>query len=296
MARLLPLLLLPLANGVAEELSRSCQTSVDRPDGQCAGLGPVDAVVGAPVGAAQSQAECWSWRRLVTDIWLFAPLCLVLLVGFRFLPPEVAASMDAAVGFMQPYEGTLVEGEELENLRAFVDAQCRPHADRYGFALELRSAYRVHKPEMERRLEEFQSSLRTEGKPSNQQRMFHGTTASAARAILSTGFALPRRAGMFGKGIYFADCPLKSWQYCRWYGPMLVCDVELGTSKIQRTSKSNMEPERDFQRGWLMRMLGNCNYDSVTARSCVRVPEYVIYRPEQVVPRYVLVLKQKEKA
>ena len=62
-------------------------------------------------------------------------------------------------------------------------------------------------------------------------------------AILADGFRLPSHAGMFGRGIYFADTPLKSLQYtggtfgCVGGGRryMLVCDVELG-NPLETTS------------------------------------------------------------
>lgn len=84
------------------------------------------------------------------DLWLLGPLCLLLVVGWRHLPQEV----------LRLYEGEPVEGEELEGLRAFVDERCRAHAERYHFKLELRSAYRLQNEGLERRFEEFQTSLR----------------------------------------------------------------------------------------------------------------------------------------
>ena len=63
----------------------------------------------------------------------------------------------------------------------------------------------------------------------SQSRLFQ--RRDSARAILDEGFRLPPHAGMYGRGIYFADCPLKSLQYAGWgigWRYMLICEVELG--------------------------------------------------------------------
>merc|ERR1719412_1902660 len=67
----------------------------------------------------------------------------------------------------------------------------------------------------------------------NIRRLYHGTSAAAAKEIIAEGFQLPTGAGMFGRGIYFADTPLKSWQYSSKTGWdwILVCDVILGRQK-----------------------------------------------------------------
>ena len=42
------------------------------------------------------------------------------------------------------------------------------------------------------------------------------------------GFQLPSNAGMYGKGVYFAECPTKSSHYSKGSDLMLLCDVQLG--------------------------------------------------------------------
>jgi len=124
--------------------------------------------------------------------------------------------------------------------------------------------------------------------------LFHGTALENALSIAQRGFQLPKHGGMFGKGIYFADCPLKSWQYVGCPGLMLACDVELGNTRVKRTA--GCDPNRDLKRSWAAKLVGARSYDSLTAADgllgCVRVPEYVVYRPEQALPRYVLQLKK----
>jgi len=92
--------------------------------------------------------------------------------------------------------------------------------------------------------------------------MFHGTDASSAESIATTGFRLPARPGMFGRGVYFARCPLKSIQYSKEPGKwfkfkktaqdmvtgvggatgnhrvMLVCDVYLGRQRTERNGRN----------------------------------------------------------
>jgi len=129
---------------------------------------------------------------------------------------------------------------------------------------------------------------------------------------------------MFGNGIYFADTPLKSWQYSKskyfglpaahffWMvlllplsllccspllvrrllvdGPslMLLSRVELGATKVKLkadTSETGHGPKSDQI------------YHSITAlpRECggaLRVPEYIIYNPRQAQVEYILEFKE----
>ncbi len=77
----------------------------------------------------------------------------------------------------------------------------------------LAPASQVSSPPLEEAFAALQHDFRSRGKPSNVKRLFHGTRRESARAIVHGGFCLPPRGGMYGRGIYFADCPLKSLQY-----------------------------------------------------------------------------------
>merc|ERR1712029_447709 len=106
---------------------------------------------------------------------------------------------------------------------------------------------------------------------------------------------------MFGKGIYLAGCPLKSWQYTEgakeggtshtdWAahprtGYILMCWVELGRSKHEKKSCSHLTraPHRTF-REW---QRGEDRYTSVVgddyrAGGVLRVPEFVVYEPTRI--------------
>merc|ERR1712176_1026463 len=113
----------------------------------------------------------------------------------------------------------------------------------------------------------------------NCQRLFHGTSLNAIRAITSNGFQLPWHHGMFGRGVYFAGTPQKSWQYCkglRCY--MLVCDVALGRTLEKKTSDVCFK-------------IQNTDFDSVTGLArpdgVLNATEYVIYDTDQVWPIFL---------
>jgi len=73
----------------------------------------------------------------------------------------------------------------------------------------------------------------------------------------------------------------------------LVCLVELGKTKIQR--KANHEAEASMKSSCFMGMLGVKSFDSITApalpHGSVRVPEYTVFKPSQVLPQYLLCVR-----
>ena len=77
---------------------------------------------------------------------------------------------------------------------------------------------------------------------------------------------------------------------------MLLCDVALGNTLVSHVTKPALDPAVDFQRGWLPRLCGMRSFDSLTAtdrfKGALRAPEYVVYSSEQVLPRYVLVVRK----
>merc|ERR1712113_1038031 len=119
-----------------------------------------------------------------------------------------------------------------------------------------------------------------------------------ARAIISNGFRLPKKSGMFGKGIYFAQTPLKSWQYSQVSDHetqfMLVCDVALG---LETEMKDAGVPPRKIKLINSVRCQwpSSIDCDSVTGLSrdqggSLRVQEHVVYNPDQALPIYLLEL------
>mmetsp|Transcript_99496 Transcript_99496/g.197158 ORF Transcript_99496/g.197158 Transcript_99496/m.197158 type:complete len:314 (+) Transcript_99496:82-1023(+) len=182
---------------------------------------------------------------------------------------------------------------------------CELNKARYGFDLEVARVFVIRNEEIDMRFERGMKTLRT--KAPNVKELYHGTSRAHAKAIISHGFRLPSRAGMFGKGIYFAGTPLKSWQYSmkgesqssssKHY--MLVCDVALGLEAEMRQAGV---PKRS---GW-WRLFRTCKSpftleaDSVVGLSqdqggALRVPEYVVYRSCQAVPRFMLELRERKR-
>merc|ERR1712113_1191604 len=130
----------------------------------------------------------------------------------------------------------------------------------------------------------------------NVKQLYHGTSWECARAIIANGFQMPKIAGMFGKGIYFAGTPLKSWQYSQVSDHatqfMLVCDVALG---LETAMKNAGAPPRKNTLLNAMRCQwpSSPDCDSITGLSreqggSLRVQEHVVYNPDQVLPRYLL--------
>merc|ERR1712194_668780 len=69
---------------------------------------------------------------------------------------------------------------------------------------------------------------------------FHGTTRSRGMNIAQNSFQLPAQNGMFGRGLYFASCPLKTIQYARSEMKWLIrpsfvtccCQIKTRTSEL----------------------------------------------------------------
>ena len=229
-----------------------------------------------------------SWQLLATFVFVVVAAIMM----DRYVPPLVSTWPCIDV---KP-----VDGEELASLQVEFEAATAAHRDKYrSFGIKLVSAHRVVNFQLQEGFDARRAVLRGKGKSDAVSRLYHGTTSAAAKAIIQHGFALPRRGGMFGKGIYFADTPLKSLQYTRGRnGVMLCCDVALGNSMIKRMADNQLEAEStSFKRGFLPRLFGQKSFDSVTAATgtfgAVRVPEYVVYNGSQAVPRYVLIVESK---
>merc|ERR1712232_1142960 len=108
--------------------------------------------------------------------------------------------------------------------------------------------------------------------------------------------------GMFGKGIYFAQTPLKIWQYSQVSSHdtqfMLVCDVALGTETEMKVAGA---PPRKIKLLNSIRCRSPCcpECDSVTGVTrdhggSLRALEHVVYNPDQALPRYLLELRQHD--
>ena len=121
---------------------------------------------------------------------------------------------------------------------------------------------------------------------SSTQHLFHGTGSVAMEAIINKGFKLPATPGWYGAGIYLATDSSKSQCYSRKKGAnqLLLCEVLLGKVLTLKTADPNMN----------LQTLKENHCDSVFAprdtkhKGGVLNDEYVVFRPEQVLPRYVV--------
>ena len=288
----------------------------------------------APLGLLILGALCtavWAAHALRDDLFLQMGLAIALLsvplgpllnafvggsVVAIWLPPAVASLAVPLWALLRRHARVLsdpglghwecvvrvTDPDEIAEVRALVLDKTRAHKYNFGVALYDDSVvYRVENEALSQRLHAFGEetrSYKTFVSP-EPRRLFHGTSVHAARAIVREGFRLPKRAGMFGRGIYFADSALKSLQYCDQYGLILVCDVDLGKTRTLTSAKNSFDPEQDLSRHPILATLGMARYDSVTAADgffgAVRVPEYIVYAPEQAAPRYVVRIRKMQK-
>ena len=267
--------------------------------------------------------------ELILEItgWLPAAIILASVLLLYTVCGALRSVLTCGAGAATWPETIALDTEDYEVLRHYVAGQCDTLAHKYSFGMALSKAWRVHSPAAEAAWARAQAERAQASRESLVVQLFHGTSEDSARAVVAGGFRLPSSAGMFGRGLYFADCPLKSLQYaslplglgaCCGERYMLVCSVELGHTKLRTSAKNELDPEIDLKPSRLKRaLLGLASllafresvrsrilswetnrYDSVSARpssAALRAPEFIVYRPEQVLPLYVLAVQQVAK-
>lgn len=152
----------------------------------------------------------------------------------------------------------------------------------YPFNLQIERAFALSSEAQRDRFQEALGQLQSREEGANVRRLYHGTSCASAKAIVASGFQEPTTSGMFGRSIYFADLPNKSWQYSN-DRYMLVCDVALGRSKMLGRANTSGQRLAD-------------EFDSIigcpTQNGDLRVTEYAIFRPAQVLPKFLLWLRE----
>lgn len=169
------------------------------------------------------------------------------------------------------------DDEAMAELRDWIGHQCATQRDKYAFGLALRDAWIVHNADrngpcsnpgskhpaypplqikvlslilasaVDAQYTTLQVDFAERGKPSSVARFFHGTRRDSASAITCDGFRLPGWHGMFGRGVYFADCPLKSLQYAGWgWGDKVNARAE----SIQPAHVSHVRPTGSHPQLW----------------------------------------------
>ena len=131
---------------------------------------------------------------------------------------------------------------------------------------------------------------------------FHGTGDEGIEGITKEGFKLPEKAGMFGKGLYFATDSSKSAQdrYTKGSNKLLLCDVFLGNCLVIRgaperekfisdTSNRNHRGQagRSLEKWHLRKKLKK---DSIFAPRGTEVAhdEFVVFDVRQAIPKYIV--------
>ncbi|XP_013775656.1 uncharacterized protein LOC106460493 [Limulus polyphemus] len=123
--------------------------------------------------------------------------------------------------------------------------------------------------------------------PTRNELKFHGTSAECVESIIKEGFQIPKPQNqMYGPGIYFASNSSKSAQtiYTKGSNTLLLCDVLLGKSWTVNTAQKDMTLQKLKKKG----------YDSLYAQRGTRKTggvlndEYVIYNPNQALPKYII--------
>lgn len=126
--------------------------------------------------------------------------------------------------------------------------------------------------------------------------LYHGAPSGSVKSICSTGFHLPRtsirKPLMYGGGLYFTDVPQKAWQFTGDTRYVLVCDVALGRPRQMKVADTSFSSE-SLQKPSLEGIV----YDSVLGEDTSRGGvlshrEFVVYRTEQVLPRYLLAIRE----
>lgn len=226
----------------------------------------------------------------------------------RDLAPEDDAPEEDVSKALNTLEAVLPDSTLWRTIVAFVERRSRNSWTHYGYKVVVKKVWRIPSNATLKSMEQKALDL---GRPTP---LFHGTSVENAARIIKDGFQLPKKhshGGMFGKGIYFAETPLKSVNYARkeslfsrtigWFfgNPksggglqMLLCDVHLGRSWCLRLGARPRLTKYDLKAGRLSKLCGLGDYHSVYVPGgffgAVRVTEYVIYEKWQAIPRYLI--------
>jgi len=197
-----------------------------------------------------------------------------------------------------PYVSEVHQGSEDYQAQCdFFASSCAPWVSKFDFGLRVKRLYRIDQPIAD-------GTVPPASRP-GARRLFHGTQFEGAQGIVCDGFRLPAHAGMFGRGLYFADCPLKCWRYCfpsrhlsevmprltGRGGMIYMCWVDLGTVREEKEARPELTGySRTPWRAWLTGQRGA--YDAVKGvemerGGALRVPEYVVYDPNQISLAYL---------
>uniref|UniRef100_A0A1I8G268 Poly [ADP-ribose] polymerase n=1 Tax=Macrostomum lignano TaxID=282301 RepID=A0A1I8G268_9PLAT len=183
-------------------------------------------------------------------------------------------------------ERTILNEDSEETALEYVkihDRVMRYIKPEHKISVQVKSIERIVNPTLDGRLYNVYNELFK--KNCSPELLIHGTSGSSAESIIKDGFRIGSK-GMFGAGIYFATDTTKSAQYCRESGvkTLLLCEVVLGKTMLCKAPRHDLTLDS-------IRAAG---YDSVFAKRNTKKTggvvndEYIVYRPEQATPRYLV--------
>ncbi|OXA52116.1 poly [ADP-ribose] polymerase 2 [Folsomia candida] len=190
------------------------------------------------------------------------------------------------------------------------------NSQEHGFGIQVVNIVRlVRNNDFEFQHEHKHSSPSTSKTSNFRMILWHGTKKNSVSAILSNGFAKPpNKNQMFGTGCYFADRASKSANYCDGTTPgklgyMFLCDVKLGKMyKAKNPHNDYSSPPSGYD---TVKCVGakipdwdtNQHIDGAVLPSgptrdnlrfgaySVNFNEYVVYTPERIKAKYLVVVK-----
>jgi len=110
---------------------------------------------------------------------------------------------------MMTMEEVSLDDPDWADLERLEKDNSKTYTQHYHFRIKLLKVWRVWPNQ------ELKSNMQNAAELGKATQLFHGTSPDAIQSILQRGFRLPEGGGMFGRGVYFAKCPLKSAQYSR---------------------------------------------------------------------------------
>ena len=193
----------------------------------------------------------------------------------------------------------------------------KTHGITHNYVLELEEIIEIKEIDLENKIMNSPKTKRSNSKNSNSCLLFHGSRTFNFIGILKEGLRIPGlsqvvNGAALGRGIYFADCVTKSFNYCSdTQGYILLSEVNLGenpdfvnasctninntfTSKI---AEGRYTPKSDeFLK--IHDVIVPCgtlieSTSQFRKQSSFIYNEYVIYNQEHYKPKYLLKLKKK---
>lgn len=245
-------------------------------------------------GASAVWLALKTWPQPYSRIYL---ACMTLTALCSLLSCSWARIAESMVNAQNPEEWpglAKVPHSHAEHARAvqeFGEACSRWH-HMYPFSLEVTDVFSISNLVLEASFVESHSRLASR-EDLNIRQLYHGTSASAAKAIIHDGFRSPWK--LLGGAISFSETPLKSWQYTAKTGGcfLLVCDVALGVGQGEAEEPAVCSLEN------CCRAIGrNVKYDSLHGLTeedggVLRVPEHRVFRPAQALPTFLLKVREK---